>query len=87
MKKLEDKKDLIFPHMCRLKGWKEKGWKNLLFDWEEKWEDGKWSLYKFIVISLLDKTKSNTLCFYLKNCVWMDTLGTQNCFLRKKNKN
>ena len=29
------------------------GWKTFLFGWTEKWEDGKSSLYKLTIMSLL----------------------------------
>ena len=29
------------------------GWKTFLFDWREKCEDGKYSLYKLTIMSLL----------------------------------
>ena len=34
-------------------GGKVGGWKTFLFGWREKWEDGKCSLYKLIIIFLL----------------------------------
>ena len=44
--------------MCvLLEGWKNRRMENLLFDWEEKWEDGKWSKYKFTIMSPLNKIK------------------------------
>ena len=35
------------------RGGKEGGWKMFLFGWREKGEDGKCSLYKLIIMSLL----------------------------------
>ena len=35
------------------RGGKVEGWKTFLFDWREKWEDGKCSLYKLTIIPLL----------------------------------
>ena len=35
-------------------------WKIYLFGWKEKWGDRKWSWYKFIIISSLNKIKNNT---------------------------
>ena len=39
--------------MFGLKGGKEAGWKMFLFGWREKGEDGKCSLYKLTIMSLL----------------------------------
>ena len=33
---------------------KVEGWKIVLFDWEEKWDDKKCNLYKFTHLPLLD---------------------------------
>ena len=35
------------------RGGKVGGWKTFLFDWREKWKDGKCSLYKLTIMSLL----------------------------------
>ena len=56
----------IFSFISSVFGWKNEKvekQKTYFFDWEEKWEDRNWSWYKFIVISLLNKTKDNTF-FY-----------------------
>ena len=47
-------------------GWengKEEKPKIHLFGWKEKWDDGKWSCYRFTIMSLLNKTKGN-IFFY-----------------------
>ena len=42
-------------------------WKIYLFGWEEKWENEKWSWYKFIIMSTLNNNKKKCLCtFHLK---------------------
>ena len=53
MEKWEDRKDLVFPCMFGWRGVKVEGWKTFLFGWREKREDGKCSLYKLTIMSLL----------------------------------
>ena len=56
--------NIFFSFMCVCLGeWKVLGWKTHLFGWKEKWNDRIYNLYKFTIISLLNKTKSNTLYF------------------------
>ena len=54
VKKWEDRKYLVFRHVC-LVGGVEK-WDDefffFLFGWREKWEDGKYNLYKLTIMSL-----------------------------------
>ena len=53
IEKWEDRKNLVFPHVC-LVGMVEKwGWKTFLFGWREKGEDRKCNLYKLTIMSLL----------------------------------
>ena len=54
MKKQEDRKDLVFPHVCFVgEVEKVRGWKTFLFGWKEKWENEKCNLYKLTIMSLL----------------------------------
>ena len=40
-------------------------WKTLFFSWKEKWEDKKYSLYKFILMLLVHKIRNNFFYFTL----------------------
>ena len=54
MEKWENRKDLVFPHVCLVGGVEKwEGGKTFLFGWREKEEDGKCSLYKLTIIPLL----------------------------------
>ena len=54
MEKWKNRKYLVFPLVCLVEGVEKwKGGKTLLFDWKEKWEDGKCNLYKLTIIPLL----------------------------------
>ena len=44
--------NIWFSLVCLVGGGvKVGGWKTFLFGWREKWEDGKYSLYKLTIIS------------------------------------
>ena len=45
---------LSWTHGIWFRSEKVEGWKTVLFDWEEKWDDEKYSLYKFTHLPLLD---------------------------------
>ena len=51
VEKWEDKRDLVFSHMC-------------LSERVEKWKDRRESWYKFTIMSQLGKTQINALYFY-----------------------
>ena len=55
-------------------GWEEgkvDRWETYMFGWKEKWDDGKWSWYKFTIISSSNKTKKYHFFFFLiKNIVY-----------------
>ena len=44
-------KFLVFLNGVWLGGGKVKGWKNILFGWEEKWDDGICSFYRFTLMN------------------------------------
>ena len=72
MEKWEDRKDLVFPRVFGWKGVKVGGQKTFLFGWREKWEDGKCSLFKLIIMSLLyNSGKARKVCEYNKVEVFM----------------
>ena len=53
-------------------GWRDgkvEGWKTLLFGWEKKWEDEKWSKYKFTIMSSLNKIKKVSHFLFKKLCM------------------
>ena len=45
------------------------GWKTLLFGRVEKWEDEKWSKYKFTIMSPLNKIKKVSHFLFKKLCM------------------
>ena len=55
MKKWDDRKDLVFLHVCLVgrTGGKVGGWKTFLFGYREKGEGEKCNLHKLTIISLL----------------------------------
>ena len=68
MKNWEDKKDLVFPHMCLVRGVEN------FFIWlERKMEDGKYSLYKLIIMSLLYNIYKKQIYLHLLNNIKINT--------------
>ena len=55
IKKWEIEEMLVFVLWCLVEGRKMEGWKTLLLGWEEKWEDEKYSLFKFTLMPVLNK--------------------------------
>ena len=55
-----------------------RGWKNLLFGGEENWDNGKYSLYKFTLILLLNKK--------VRNYIFIKILCMNVHFIKKKKK-
>ena len=51
--KVRDRRDLVFSHVSLVGGGKVEGWKTLLFGWEEKWKDKKYSLDRFTLMLVL----------------------------------
>ena len=64
-----ERKDFSFPSWYLFGGGTVEGWITFLFNWEEKLENGKYSLYKFIFMQQLDKKENNNYIFIKQLCM------------------
>ena len=66
----------IFSFLSCVFGWrsgKVGGWKTFLFDWREKWEDRKCSLYKLTIMSLLYNIYKKQIYLHSLNNIKINT--------------
>ena len=72
--KVRGQKRFSFPsYVFGWRGRKAGGWKTFLFSWREKWEDGKCSLYKLTIISLLYNISKKQIYLHSLNNIKIKT--------------